>query len=160
MASPESLRYFAFGIATVVTMYFYVASDHLWKKEFFRNCLLVGVSLSVIGILIDVFRIVDTRFGLALGWMSWPIIYLGYFWLFRYFFKRKHGMEPYITSASSSVGAPLFDISSPAFKDGEKHKYLKNRRIIADDFAFSLLQALAPPFTVIALVAFIWKLSD
>ena len=160
MASPESLRYFAFGIATVVSIYFYVAADHLWKKEFFRNCLLVGGSLSAIGILIDVFRIVDTRFGLALAWMSLPIIYLGYFSLFRYFFKRKHGMEPYITSASSSVGAPLFDISCPAFKDGKQNKYPKNRRIIADDFAFSILQALAPPFTVVALVAFIRQLSD
>ena len=159
MSSPEALQTFAFGISVAVSIYFYVAADHLWKQEFFKNCLIVSVAFFIVGICLDVFRLVDVEPGIASGVMSAPIVYLGYFWLLRFVYKRKYGTEPHITSASSTIGAPPLDMFSSAQKDGKKRKYPKGRRITHADFGFSFLQALAPPFTIIAWIGLVMWLT-
>jgi hypothetical protein len=152
MISPEYLRYFAFGISIAFATYCFAISDHLWKKRFFRKLQLVGAVLFAVGITLDIFRLVDSTPGVVSVTAAAAIIYLTYFSLFRYLYKLKFSVEPYVTSASSTVGAPQLDMFGSASKDGKAPKYSSDRKITVADFAFSFLQALVPAFTIVALV--------
>jgi len=160
MASLELLRYVCFGISLAFAICIFVAADHLWKKNFVRNCLLVASSLALVGIVIDLLRLIDGDVGLSSVVMSVPIIYIGYFSLFRYIYKRAYRTEPHITSAISTVGDVPLDTFSSAFSDGKKKKYSQDRRITAADFAFSLLQALVPAFTILGLLAVVRMINE
>src|SRR5687768_4057238 len=151
MASRDSLEYLAFGISIALAIYLFVMTDHLWKKNFFQRSLIFAGGLCLAGAVLDLFRLVDADPGLASIVMSAPLIYLGYFWLFRFFYKRKYSTEPYATSASSSIGDMPLDMFSSALKDGKKRKYAKDRRINAGDFAFTFLLVLVPVFTIMGL---------
>lgn len=152
MISPEYLRYFAFGISIAFATYCFVMSNHLWKSRFFGKLLLVGAVLCAAGITLDIFRLVDSTRGVVSVAAAAAIIYLTYFSLFRYLYKLKFSVEPYVTSASSTVGTPPLDMFGSAYKDGKARKYSPDRRITVGDFAFSFLQALVPAFTIVALV--------
>jgi len=160
MASPESLRYFAFSISIGVGIFFFVAADFLWKKEFLLNCLLVAAFLFIAGILFEIFHLVDTRSGIAAIIMAVPMIYLGWFSLLRFLYKRRYQAEPHITSRVSRMGGRPEDLFSAAEKNGKYKKYPKGRAIIAADFVFSILQALAPAFTILGLIMLLEGFND
>jgi hypothetical protein len=160
MVTPELLRYFCFGTSLVVAAYIFVAADHLWKVKFFRKCLLAASALALVGIVTDHFRLVGGDVGLPSIVMSASIIYLGYFSLFRYIYKRMVGTEPYVTSASSTVGSVPLDTFSSAFEDGNKKKYSEGRRVTTYDFLFTMLQALVPAFTILGLLAFMRMINE
>ena len=84
---------------------------------------------------------------MAILLMSISIIYLGYYHLLSKIFKTWKGVDPYITSTSSTIGA------SPIGGFWTKHP--RNRKIMWTDFLFSFAQALIPIFTFVGLMILI-----
>ena len=64
----------------------FVRSDHLWKQSFFKKCLAVAISSGLAGLILEVTNLIEQKTGLTLVVMFVPLIYLGYFQLFRWFF--------------------------------------------------------------------------
>ena len=152
MKSTSVIWYFAVGFSMLCVLVPFVGSDHLWKPRFFRWCLIASVVSFVAGLLFEVTNILHQELGFATALMSIPLIYLMNFQLCRSVFKRRFNTEPYVTSTSSSIGAPPLDLFSPANIDGEHRKYDKDRRIMAADFVFSFAQALISAFTALILI--------
>jgi hypothetical protein len=133
--------------------------DHLWKKRFFRTCLLIAGVQFLAGTAVEFLGIIDTTPGIVFVTMSASIVFLGYFWLFRFFYKRIYRTEPHITSRSSMIGSPPLDMFSSASTDGKENKYPKGRLVTMADFVFSALHTLVPAFTILAMLALVRKIN-
>lgn len=145
ITSTELLTYISFGYSFIVSLIAFGGSDYLWKNSFFNKCLIAAVLSAFVGLIFEFINLLRKENGLTVVVMFIPLIYLGYFQLFRWIFKRWKGTEPYITSASSTIGGTPIDIFDT---DGNKRKYQKDRKIMASDFLFSFLQGLVPIGTI------------
>jgi hypothetical protein len=148
------LLYFVVGISLFCSLIPFVRSDHLWKPRFFKLCLVGAVSAFVLGVFLESTDILQQEVGFAIAVMTIPLIYLLNFQLCRWVFKRRFNTEPYITSSSSTVGAPPQDLFTSANIDGKHRKYEKDRKIMTADFVFSFAQGLIPAFTALLLIYF------
>ncbi|MDB4754878.1 hypothetical protein OAF80_00320 [bacterium] len=151
MNGIDLIKYGAFGFSFLVGLSTFALSDDLRNPEFFKKCLIAAVISLAIGILLELTNTLNLNRGMAILLMSISIIYLGYYRLLMKLFRSWKGTDPYITSASSSIGeTPL---------DGLWTKYPKGRKIMWTDFLFSFAQALVPIFTIMGLLFLIVEIN-
>jgi len=147
MTTIEVIKYLSFGFSFVTVLIAFTLSDDLRNSKFFKKCLFAGIISGILGIGFELTDFFSLNKGLTLVLMFIPLIYLGYFELFRRLFKKWKKTDPYITSTSSKIGGtPL---------NGVWTKYPKGRKIMSTDFLFSFLQALVPIFTIFGLIILI-----
>tara|TARA_R110000850_G_C9732966_1_gene443487 strand:- start:199 stop:657 length:459 start_codon:yes stop_codon:yes gene_type:complete len=151
MNGIEILKYVVFGYSFLVGLVSFSISDDLRNPKIFRKCLIASIisfSLGVVFELVDIFRI---ETGMTILLMSISIIYLGFYSFLRKLFKSWKGTDPYITSASSTIGgSPIGGIWT---------KYPRNRKIMWTDYLFSFAQALIPIFTIAGLMILIIEMN-
>ena len=112
--------YIAYGFSFIAGLIPFVWSGHLWKPIFFKKCLVAAIVSGMAGLILEVTNLPRQKTGMTLVVMFVPFIFLGYFQLFRWFFKRRYKTEPYLTSVSSVVGVPPLDLFTSENKDGQK----------------------------------------
>ncbi|MGI8555565.1 MAG: hypothetical protein ACR2LT_04310 [Pyrinomonadaceae bacterium] len=159
MTLTDFLKDISFGYSIIVGITAFAYSDSLWKKNLFNKCFAAAILSGISGLVLEVTDVFHLGTGVTIIIMIAPLIYLAYFQLFRYYFIKWNGTEPYVTSSSSVIGATPLDMFSKASKDGKKRKYEKNRKIIGDDFTFSFFQALVPIFTILLLLLLVIKMN-
>lgn len=150
------LQYFSYGYAFIVSLVAFAGSDYLWKKAFFKKCLIAAIFAGVAGLIFELTKLFPEKTGLTVTVMFIPLVYIGYFQLFRWLFKKWKGVEPITTSASSAIGSTPLDIND---KDGKKRKYPKDRKTMAEDFLFSFAQALIPIGTIFILLFYVFEVQ-
>ena len=151
--------YIAYGFSFIAGLIPFVWSGHLWKPIFFKKCLVAAIVSGMAGLILEVTNLLRQKTGMTLVVMFVPLIFLGYFQMFRWCFKRRYKTEPYFTSVSSVVGAPPLDLFTSENKDGKKRKFQKDRTIMSADFVFSLGQGLITIFTIFALLELVLELN-
>ena len=144
MMNLELLKYVFYGLSILVGMTTFSLADDLRNPKFFKISLYAGIVLFVFGFIFEITDLFSTHRGLTIVIMSNTIIYLGCYTLLRKIFRKWKKTDPYITSASSTVGEQPID--------GFWTKYPKGRKIMGTDFLFSFLQALVPIFLIIILL--------
>jgi hypothetical protein len=156
---PEYFKYFVFGLSFAITTYIFTMGDHLWKKRFFRTCLLIAGLQFLAGTAVEILRVFDTMPGIVFVTMSSSIVFLGHFSFFRILYKRIYDTEPHITSITSTIGSRPLDMFSSAARDGKERKYAKARQVTMADFVFTALSTLAPAFTILAMLALVKRIN-
>ncbi len=151
MNGLELMKYVVYGYSFLVGLISFSISDDLRNPKIFRKCLIASIISLILGVIFEIAAIFKDDKGMTLLIMSISIIYLGYYHLLKKLFKAWKGTDPYITSASSTIGG------SPI--DGFWTKYPRNRKIMWTDFLFSFSQALIPIFTIIGLMILIIEMN-
>lgn len=152
MNSPSPAIYIAYGFSFLAVIIPFCGCDYLWKLTFFKKCLALAIISGLTGVILEVTNSLEQKSGQTLVLMSVSLVYLTYFQIFRWIFKRWYGTEPHVTSVSSSIGEPPLGLFTSENKDGKARKYEKGRRVMIADFVFSFAQALVPIFTIMALL--------
>ena len=160
MAASVTITDIAFWISIGVTLTFFVAADHLWKPVFFRRCLAAAILIFLFGTIGEIFQfagmpLIDARPGMAAVVSGAPLIFLLWFDLLRFGYKRLFQTEPCITGRTTWIGSVPSDMSGWASKDGRQKKYSSDRRVTFADLVFSALHALGPAFTILGLLSLV-----
>ncbi len=157
MDKLEILQYVSYAYSFLVGIIAFSGSDWLWKRRFFNKCLFAAVPSGIAGLIFEFSGLFKTETGLTIVVMFIPLIYLGYFQLFRWIFKKWKGTEPVIT-VHTVIGAIPNEYES-ALRNGEERKYSEGRKVTAADFLFSFAQALIPIFTIFILLFYVFEIQ-
>ena len=151
MTGLTFLKYLFLGYSFLISLITFSLSDDLRNPRFFHRCFIAGIISSIIGIILELTNVLKMLPGMTILLMSISIIYLGFYRILFKLFKSWKGVDPYITSSSSTIGGKTIS--------GFWSKYPKDRKIMWSDFLFSLAQVFIPIFVIIALIIIIIELN-
>jgi hypothetical protein len=151
MNGLDLIKYGALGYSFLVGLTSFALADDLRNLKFYKKCLIAALISFSLGIILELTNILNMERGMTTLLMSISIIYLGFYHLLRKLFEGWTGVDPHITSASSTIGGTPID--------GLWTKYPKKRKIMWTDFLFSFSQALIPIFTIVGLMILIIEMN-
>ncbi len=149
METQQIARYICFGFSIAILLLEAVFSGHLWKPRISKRFLFLSSISAVIGIVLEGTESLGHPRGMTIVVMAIPLYYLANFQLFRLIFKKYCNTEPYVTSAGSSIGESPLDLFTSENTDGKNRKFERDRKIMAEDFVFSLAVHLIPALVLV-----------
>lgn len=141
----ETLKYIFFGASILTCIISFTFSEKLFEKSFFNKCAVAASVSSIMGVILEIGNFFKLETGMTFVIMSVSTIFLLYFSVLLWIFRKLKGFDPYIT-VGSRLGNPII-----YWKDGE---YKTGRKIIWEDFVFSILHGLLPAWTILFLIAY------
>ena len=141
---------FSYFIGVIMLLAFIV--NDLNDPRIFRKCLIGFLILALIGSLIEIAGIFDHTRGITFLSLSFPLIFLCYFFLLKKLYRAWKGTDPYFVS----------DVEGPEMQpmNGIWKKYGKDRKIMWADFLFSIVLLLATVFTTAVLAKLLVELDS
>ncbi|QHT65546.1 hypothetical protein GXP67_02120 [Rhodocytophaga rosea] len=151
MTGTEILIYSLFACSIIVACLFFGFANDLNDPKFFRISLRIALLSFVIGVIIELTQVINSKPGISLIIMSIPIIYLGFFELLRRIFIAWKGIYPYAPSTADAMGAyPIGGIWT---------NYPKNRKTMWTDYLFNAALLIIPLVTIIGIIYLINHIS-